>query len=286
MNLKQLTNQKYDLAFIVAMEDESRAIYLQSTQGEEVPYEQAEKILIGNARFLPIDLETNVRGINVTLKCLLCESKIGKVHSASAATTVLNLFNVGMIINYGLCGAVDAQPKGTVIIASSVSYGDVDLRDFDYQYGQVPGSRVSYTMPPQFTQKIYDEWQPTFMNLQRGRIVSLDRFVGNRELKERIVDLVALSQHEENNEDAILGIDMEAAAIAHVCYNYKKTLFIFKEVSDNADENAAADFDAAAYDEQNPCTNVVSLIMSVLPEFYVGLQAKRHREAMLKASQQ
>lgn len=277
MTLEQLQKTSYDLAFVVAMQDEAQAIYLQSVQSNTTDWEIAfrDALVIGEAKFLQIDLETQVRGYDVTLKCLLCVSKIGKVYASSATTIVINLFDVGMIINYGLCGGIDSDVhRGTVIIASTVSYGDVDVRAFGYKFGQVPHSLVAYSMPPKFTNKIYEELRQDFVYLLKGRIITLDRFISDSELKTRISELVAATMTSDKNE-AILGFDMESTAIAQVCNSYKKTLFVFKEVSDSADEKAGKDFAEFTYaDSASPCSSVVSLIMAVLPEFYLGLQVK------------
>lgn len=282
MKQEDILSIEYDLAFIVAMEEEVACLLLQDPNNEkrEVSEILNGALRIGNARFINFNLTTKVQGQQVLLKCLACLSGIGKVNAAAATTILLTHFKVNIPINMGLCGSVQKVPTGTVFIGESVSYGDVDVTGFGYKFGEVPGEgKVAYYTPPKFTHRIYDLNKDKFVYIEMGRIITTDMFINDSKVKNAILDKVAAVKESEGNQLPILAFDMEAAAIAQVASQFDKRVFFFKEVSDNADESGSSDFADSAYtNTSSTLQTTVSLIMGSLETFAIGIAIKRSKE--------
>lgn len=152
---------------------------------------------------------------------ILAQSKIGKVNAASITTELINAYNPKLIINIGTSGAINDQLKvGDIIIGEKMFYGDVDVQVFGYAFGQVPAMPEFYqgTINDQAL-KQNDSYE---FNVLKGNICTTDSFIGANAAPQ-IVEKVALP---------IDVMEMEATAIAQVCFLNEQEFIIIRSVSD------------------------------------------------------
>lgn len=186
-----------------------------------------QKMVIANTLFV----QGNLKGKNV----VLLKSGIGKVNAAMAATIMHERFSPSHVINTGSAGGIsDELEVGDLVISSKVVHHDVDVTSFDYKYGQVPG------MPPMFSacphlvsiaQRITSDLQVFSLT---GVIGTGDSFMAD---KERVAWI-------RKKFPTMLAAEMEAAAIAQVCYQYDKPFVIIRALSDIAGKESSTSFDS------------------------------------------
>lgn len=165
---------------------------------------------------------------------VLLKSGIGKVNAAMATTIMHECFSPSYVINTGSAGGFSNELEvGSIVISSHVVHHDVDVTSFDYEYGQVP------QMPPMFLadETLIEIASETLKELAVpsaiGIIATGDSFMSEPDrinfVKEKFPTLLAA--------------EMEAAAVAQVCYQYKKPFVIIRALSDIAGEESPVTFD-------------------------------------------
>lgn len=164
----------------------------------------------------------------------LLKSGIGKVAAAMGSTLLLKHCKPDVVINTGSAGGLSAYLKvGDIVISEATRYHDVDVTAFGYQIGQLPGC------PPDFKsdEKLIASAQYCIgqlkINAVCGLIVSGDSFINGS---------VALAKIRHNFPDAI-AVEMEAAAIAHVCHNFAVPFVVVRAISDVADQQSHLSFE-------------------------------------------
>ncbi|WP_186576485.1 5'-methylthioadenosine/S-adenosylhomocysteine nucleosidase [Aquibacillus kalidii] len=184
---------------------------------------------------------------------VLLKSGIGKVNAALATTILHERYTPSKIINTGSAGGFAKDlDVGDLVISTEVVHHDVDVTAFNYEYGQVPG------MPPTF---IADETliqaaeeatkQLTTINSTTGLIATGDSFMQD----EKRVEYV------RGKFPMMLASEMEAAAIAQVCFQYKTPFVIIRALSDIAGKESSVSFDAFL---DKAATNAAQLIIELV----------------------
>ncbi|MBN2690199.1 MAG: 5'-methylthioadenosine/adenosylhomocysteine nucleosidase [Gammaproteobacteria bacterium] len=167
---------------------------------------------------------------------VLLECNMGKVNAAIGTTLLNQLYNPDVVINITSAGGIkEGIELNDMVIADQLCYYDVDLTPFGYEYGQID------PMPPLFATdaKINEIIKSVAINdcghnVFTGLIATGDSFIGPKNgviLAEKLPDALA--------------VEMEAAAIAQVCYMYHKPLAVVAFISDlvTVDNNAIAHVD-------------------------------------------
>ncbi|MCT2537640.1 5'-methylthioadenosine/S-adenosylhomocysteine nucleosidase [Aquibacillus koreensis] len=184
---------------------------------------------------------------------VLLKSGIGKVNAAIATTILHEKYNPNLVINTGSAGgfAEDLQ-IGDLVISTEVTHHDVDVTAFDYEYGQVPG------LPPTYKA---DE---KLINLTMRAIDQLNNVKG---LKGLIATGDSFMQDEERVRfvrgkfPSMIAAEMEAAAIAQTCYQYKTPFVVIRALSDIAGKESSISFDAFL---ETAATNAANLIIELV----------------------
>lgn len=166
---------------------------------------------------------------------VLLKSGIGKVNAAMGATIMHENFSPEYVINTGSAGGFAKElDVGDIIISNKVVHHDVDVTAFDYEYGQVPG------MPPMFfaDSTLVDIAETVAQELKiqslTGIIATGDTFM---EDPNRVTFV-------RDKFPTMLAVEMEAAAIAQVCYQYEKPFIIIRSLSDIAGKESSQSFDS------------------------------------------
>ena len=167
-------------------------------------------------------------------KVVLVRSGVGKVNAAMATQFMIDNFSVSSIINTGIAGGVsEGIEVGDVIIAKSVRYNDFDVTKFGYRLGQVPFMDTSIFYSDRIMMsKMLKKSRALGLKSKYGNISSGDRFIADADLRKEV--LINFKSD---------GVEMESAAIAHVCYLNKVAFVIVRTISDGADGNAVENYE-------------------------------------------
>lgn len=146
-------------------------------------------------------------------KVVVTKCGIGKVNAAVVTLSLIENFHVGLIINSGVAGGTgNGAGILDVVIADRVAYHDVWCGPGTVD-GQAAGCPLFFeTCVP--TEKQND--------IKYGLIASGDIFVSRKEDIERIKRLYP----------EVMAVDMESAAIAHVCFLKHVPFMVIRVVSD------------------------------------------------------
>lgn len=145
---------------------------------------------------------------------------IGKVNAALNTYKVINSFHPDLLINTGVAGGASSRTKiGDLLVADYVAYHDVWCGP-GTQPGVADGLDVFMECDPAIIQLAYKIMEGK--RLQVGLICSGDRFISEKREIDEIRQLFP----------EVVAVDMESAAIAHVCLMEGVRFNIIRVVSD------------------------------------------------------
>lgn len=189
------------------------------------------------------------------MEVVLLKSGIGKVAASIGTTLLIEHFQPDYIINTGSAGALSHHLQvGDIVISQQVRYHDVDLTAFGYQLGQMAASPVAFHADPfliELTQAAVAQQQRT---AECGLIVSGDSFINGKQA------LATITQHFPQ----AIAVEMEAAAIAHVCHQFATPFVVIRAISDNADQNSALSFDQFLVSAAKSSCQMVNILLRQL----------------------
>lgn len=139
---------------------------------------------------------------------------IGKVNAAVNAFTLIERFKPSVIINTGVAGGTGAVKVGDVVVADRIAYHDVWCGP-DTIHGQAAGC-------PRHFVNTFDDAIFSGLDIHRGLIASGDIFVSKAAEIQHILKLYPNA----------VAVDMESAAIAHVCHLRHVPFICVRVVSD------------------------------------------------------
>lgn len=157
---------------------------------------------------------------------------IAKVNAAACTQRLIDIFGVNYIINTGIAGAMAPQLKILdVVISDTLNYHDADLEimkkyepyvvDFAADKNLINAAKGS-------CDRVLDGKSTSYI----GKIVSGDQFITDSKVKQGIYDRF----HP-------MCVEMEGAAIGHVCFINGVGFVVIRTMSDNADDGGCMDYD-------------------------------------------
>lgn len=162
-------------------------------------------------------------------RVVLLQCGIGKVNAAMGVTDLILHFAPDCVISSGVAGGIDSSLRVMdVVVSREICYHDVYCGD-DCDPGQVQGLPRLFAADSQLLEKAVS--LKTETRIVPGLICSGDQFVTSREDLQRI----------KTAYPSGLAVDMESAAIAHVCHLYGVPFVSFRIISDTP--GAEAHFD-------------------------------------------
>ena len=162
-------------------------------------------------------------------------SGIGKVFAAICTEAMILKFEVDMIINIGVAGAL-TRDLGVldVAVADQVVQHDIDTSPLGDPYGLLSGINEIYLPTNDAMRKLLEDClKGKGVHYLRGTIASGDQFIASEEKKQWI----------RQQFDAIAA-EMEGASIGHVCYINQVPFAILRSISDS--EGGAMDYQTFA----------------------------------------
>lgn len=170
---------------------------------------------------------------------VLVKSGIGKVCAANAALVLCLNFKVDALINSGCAGGIgDGLKIGDIVLSDKLAYHDFDLKIFGYEQGQVPsyeqyfkGDHALIAKAQAVAAELKKDkgFEP---NVVTGDVLTGDQFIAD---KQKCLDMKKIFTNAQVTE-------MEGAAVAHVCNDFKVPCLVIRSVSDTADGQSPADF--------------------------------------------
>lgn len=169
------------------------------------------------------------------MKVILLRSGIGKVNAAMSTTILLEKFKPDIVVNTGSAGGYNSNLNvGDIVVSSEVRHHDVDVTIFGYEYGQVP------QLPPAFTAdaKLVDialecAKEIEDIKVAKGLIATGDSFMNDPARVEFV----------RGKFQELQAVEMEAAAIAQVAYQFGTPFVIIRALSDIAGKESNVSFD-------------------------------------------
>ncbi|MCM1297909.1 MAG: 5'-methylthioadenosine/adenosylhomocysteine nucleosidase [Muribaculaceae bacterium] len=152
-------------------------------------------------------------------EAIAMQSGIGKVNAAVASLTLIENFHPSLVINTGVAGGT-GEGAGIldVVIGERISYHDCWCGP-GTEWGEAAGCPRFFTSVPELCSLPFLNNDP---KIKRGLIASGDIFVSRPDDITRIKSVFP---------DA-MAVDMESAAIAHICQKKNVPFFAMRVISD------------------------------------------------------
>ena len=165
---------------------------------------------------------------------VIARAGVGKVNAAVCAQTMALIYEPELIINSGVSGALSPELRvGDVVIGTDVVQHDVDTTAMGDEPGFVSTvDRLSFPLDNFASTAIAAAAEELGIRAVRGRIASGDQFVASTERKEEIVRLFSA-----------VTCEMEAGAIAHVCFLNRVPCAVIRCISDGGNEEAPMSYE-------------------------------------------
>lgn len=166
---------------------------------------------------------------------VLMKSGIGKVSTAMSTAILLDRYKPTVVINTGSAGGYDPTLKvGAIVISDEVRHHDVDVRVFGYEIGQVPQMPAAFKSDAQLIDVAKEAVEAIGEHPYGiGLICSGDVFMSDPER----VELV------RSQFPTMKAVEMEAAAVAQVCYQFGIPFVVIRALSDIAGQQSNISFD-------------------------------------------
>ena len=183
---------------------------------------------------------------------VLALSGIGKVAAATTATVLIERFRVARIVFTGVAGGLgEGVAVGDIVVAQDYVQHDMDVSPL-FERWLVPGYEgVRLPCDPRLTAILSEavsvslisanghfdhEFMDAAPRLHQGLIASGDRFITCSTVARALRETLVAAGHD------VLAVEMEGAAVAQVCLDYRLPFAAVRTVSDRADHSAHIDF--------------------------------------------
>lgn len=188
---------------------------------------------------------------------VLVRCGIGKVNSALCAQILISEFEVDGVVNTGVAGALNENlDVFDIVISTDAIQYDFDTTVFGHKKGEIPRMESStFVADEKLIDLAYNSSKEEVKNhkILKGRVVTGDRFISSKELKDELV----------SEFNAYCG-EMEGASIAHVCALNKIPFVIIRAMSDKADGSADVTYEEFVKDAAiNSKDIVINMIKSI-----------------------
>lgn len=185
---------------------------------------------------------------------VVVRSGIGKVNAGICTQILADVFDVDLVINTGIAGSLNSDINiGDIVLSTDALQHDVNATAFGYAKGQIPRmDRLSFKADERLidiAEACCRETCPE-LNVFKGRVVSGDQFIADKDTKDRIIE-----------EFSGYCTEMEGAAIAQAAYLNGIPFLIVRAISDKADNSAEVDYPKF---EKKAIANSVSILKEMI----------------------
>ncbi|NIG62408.1 MAG: 5'-methylthioadenosine/S-adenosylhomocysteine nucleosidase [Serratia symbiotica] len=185
----------------------------------------------------------------------LLKSGIGKVSAAIGTTLLLQHCQPDVVINTGSAAGLASTLKvGDIVVSEEVCYHDADVTAFGYEPGQMARCPAAFVADGALIALAESGIKQLKLNAVRGLICSGDAFINGAEPLARI----------RATFPNVVAVEMEAAAIGHVCHLFGTPFVIVRAISDVADNVSHISFDEFLTVVANQSTMMVNTMLQAL----------------------
>jgi adenosylhomocysteine nucleosidase len=169
------------------------------------------------------------------VEAVLLQSGIGKVAASVGTTLLLESYKPDVVINTGSAGGFDSSLNlGDVVISTEVRHHDADVTAFGYEIGQMAGQPAGFAAD----EKLIAVAEQALSQMEekhavRGLICTGDAFVCSAERQSFI----------RKHFPSVVAVEMEAAAIAQTCHQFKVPFVLVRAISDVANKESPMSFE-------------------------------------------
>lgn len=193
---------------------------------------------------------TFYEGVLEELPVLLSWSDVGKVNAAVTTQLLIERGKVEAVVFIGVAGATSPDlAVGDLVVANGARYHDVDVTAFGYEPGQVPRLPAIFPTDPALTHELCRACDQLGLKSKIGTIVSGDVFVSGCDKRTFLARTFGA-----------LAVEMEGAAVAHVCFLNRTPFALLRAVSDQADGSAPVDFRTFSEEAAQRAAEVISVL--------------------------
>jgi len=184
---------------------------------------------------------------------VLLKSGIGKVNAAMSSAILLERYKPDFVINTGSAGGLNPDLSvGDIVISTEVRHHDVDVTAFGYEIGQVPQLPPAFIADKYLQSIAYDSANELHdLKIVKGVIATGDSFMSD---PKRVLDIGEKFKN-------LQAVEMEAAAIAQVCYQFNVPFVIIRSLSDIAGQESNVSFEQYL---STAATNSARLVISIV----------------------
>lgn len=159
---------------------------------------------------------------------------IGKVSASIAAQVMISLFGVDAVINTGCAGGLKkGMGIGEMVISTATAEWDLDLEVLGFPRGFVTALDAVEAKADSCLAALLKSAIPTETKVHEGLVISGDQFVSTPAQRTLI----------EKHFPQALCVEMEGAAIGHVCAQNNVPFCIVRTMSDTADGDSDVNFE-------------------------------------------
>lgn len=166
---------------------------------------------------------------------VVCKSGVGKVNASICTQILIDQFKATNVLFTGVAGAVHPDLNiGDIVVSTDCMQHDMDATALGYKQGEIPlMDRYIFEADRSLIELASKVGKKEINNqsIVKGRILSGDQFVANRE---------KVKQLYEELDGACT--EMEGAAVAQVCSMNDVPFVIIRSISDKADGSAESNF--------------------------------------------
>lgn len=196
------------------------------------------------------------RGVYEGQEVILLKSGIGKVNAAMSTALLLHAYKPDLVINTGSAGGFDAALEvGSIVISDEVRHHDVDATAFNYEMGQVPQMPAAFHANEELVklaQKAAEELSEHTPAV--GLIATGDSFMNDPKRVETVRSFFP----------EMKAAEMEAAAVAQVCYQFNVPFVVIRALSDIAGKESSVSFEEFLHTAAKNSTAIVLRVISDL----------------------
>jgi len=173
-------------------------------------------------------------GVLERKRVVIVKSGLGKVFAAVVCQKLIDLFKPSKIIFTGVAGGINSRLNiADVIISKDCMYHDLDCTAMGIKRGQIPFTKFRFFKADPKLRKLALKTRIEKHKIISGRILTGDQFLTKTKIKTHSY------LKKELKGDCV---EMEGAAVAHVCTINKIPFLIVRTLSDKADSSAKIDF--------------------------------------------
>ena len=165
------------------------------------------------------------------INLVLTRCSVGKVNASSCTQILIDKFNIKKLINVGIAGSLNNNVNlGDIVISDNITYHDVS----PYQMKNCFPFKKTFSSCDEFKEialKAYEISDLKDYNCHIGKIITGDIYIDDTDIRNNLINIYSP-----------YCVDMEGAAIAHVCDINDIPFINIKSISDKADDNASIAF--------------------------------------------